>query len=115
LFNPVLKAQKNSNVFIEKYNILETWPHEKADLVIAANILNPGYFTATEMEQALLNLRAALNQSARIVIIDNRPSEKSTIFQFTGGSVRIEKKVNGGTDIEDRALGIFSKVIIPTR
>jgi hypothetical protein len=115
LFNPLLKSQKNGNVFIEKYNILEPWPHEKADLILAANILNPGYFTVTEMELALRNLVAALNQTGRIVIIDNRPSEKSTIYQFTEDNVKIEKKVNGGTDVEGLALEIFSNVILSTR
>jgi len=114
LINPLLKSQNKKNVLIEKHNILETWPHEKADLIIAANILNRGYFTASEIEQALKKLVAALNEAGRIAIIDNRSKEMATIFQFNDGNARIVKKVNGGTEIENLALNIFAKVILPT-
>jgi hypothetical protein len=111
LINPLFKTQNKSNVLIEKHNILETWPHEKADLIIAANILNRGYFTASEIEHALNKLVAALNVAGKIVIIDNRPSERATIFQINEGNVKIVKRVNGGTEIESLAVNIFAKII----
>jgi hypothetical protein len=107
LINPVLQARKEINIFIEKHNILEIWPHGKADLIIAANILNRSYFTTSEIKQALKNMLAALDVSGRIVIIDNRPREKATIFQFVAGNVSVEKRVNGGTEIENLALNSF--------
>jgi hypothetical protein len=114
LINPFLNAQKNSRVFIEKHNILEDWPREKIDLIIAANILNRSYFTTSEIEQALNKLVATLNEAGLIAIIDNRPNEKATIFQFKEGHARIIKKVNGGTEIENLALNIFSRINLPT-
>jgi hypothetical protein len=107
LINPALQARKEINISIEKYNILETWPHEKADLIIAANLLNQAYFTTSEIKQALKNMLAALNGSGRIAIIDNRPIEKATIFRCLDGNVSVEKRVNGGTDIETLALNSF--------
>jgi CheR methyltransferase, SAM binding domain len=110
LINPALKAQINPDVIIERHNILETWPHEKADLIIAGNILNQVYFTASEIEQALKKLLEALNENGFLVIIDNRPNEMATIFQFNDNRVKIIKKINGGTEIENLALNIFSKI-----
>jgi hypothetical protein len=107
LINPVLQARKEINIFIEKHNILETWPHEKADLIIAANLLYLFNFTASEIKQALKNMLAALDGSGRIAIIDNHPNEKSTIFQFIEGNVSVEKRVNGGAEIENLVLNCF--------
>jgi hypothetical protein len=107
LVNPALQVRKEINISIEKYNILENWPLEKADLIIAANILNQSYFTTSEIKQALNNLLAALDGSGRIAIIDNRPAEKATLFRFIDGIVTVEKRVNGGTDIENLVLNSF--------
>jgi hypothetical protein len=107
LINPALQERKESRVSVEKHNLLETWLHGTVDLIIAANILNRGYFTASEINHALKKLAAVLNDSGRIVIVDNRPGEKATIFQFTAGNVRVEKRVNGGTEIETLALNSF--------
>ena len=109
LINPLLISKNNNAILIEKHNILEAWPHEKVDLVIAANILNRGYFTASEIEQALKKLVLALNEGGRIAIIDNRSIEKTTIFQIEGGIAKIVKKINGGTEIESLAVNIFEK------
>jgi hypothetical protein len=107
LINPALQARKEINIFIEKHNILETWPHGKADLIIAANLLNQSYFTTSEIKQALKNMLTALDGSGRIAIIDNRPNEKATIFRFVDENVKVEKRINGGTEIENLALNSF--------
>jgi hypothetical protein len=114
LINPDLLARKDSRVVVAKHNIFDTWPSEKADLIIAANILNRVYFTASELELALKKLLAALKDTGRMVIIDNRPGEKSSFFQFSpAGSVRVEKRVNGGTEIEALALKTFEASLQP--
>ena len=104
LINPGLQACTEINIFIEKHNILKAWPHGKADLIIAANLLYGFYFTKSEIKQALKNMLAALGGSGRIVIIDNHPNEKATILRFVEGNVSVEKRVNGGTEIENLAL-----------
>jgi hypothetical protein len=109
LINSNLTNNHKTNIPICKHSILENWSHDKADLIIAANILNRVYFTTSELELALLKMAAALKNSGRIVIIDNRPEEKSTIFQIDRRNVRVEKRVNGGTEIEDLALKSLEK------
>jgi len=109
LINPILQLRGN-NIIVKKHNILEKWPHEKPELIIAANILNRSYFTPSEIETALKKLVAALELPAMMVIIDNRPVERSTIFQFNQGGFSILKKVNGGTEIESLAIKIFEGI-----
>jgi len=101
LINPIVEKQKDKNIQIKKFNIMDTWKYEKADLIIAANILNRSYFTLSEIELALKKLVTALNPGGRIVIIDNRPKEMATIFLHTNDSFKIEKRINGGTEIEN--------------
>ena len=114
LINPLLKMQTNPAIVIQKHNILDAWPQENVDLIIAANILNRGYFTASEIEQALRKLFAALNDGGIIAIIDNRPAEKATLFQLNDGAANIIKRINGGTEIENLAVNIFSKISPPS-
>lgn len=107
LVNPGVRGHDKSKIVIRKHNIQETWRLEKADLIIAANILNRVYFTANEIQRALKELSSALNENGRIVVIDNRSAEKSTIFQFSEGIVKVEKRINGGTEIENLAMKSF--------
>lgn len=107
LINPTLLSQKETNFLIEKHNILEAWPHEKADLIIAANILNRSYFTASEIKQALINTAIILGGTGRIAIIENRESEQATIFKLSENTIGVEKRVNGGAEIEALVLNSF--------
>jgi hypothetical protein len=108
LINPALKVGRESRITVKKYNVFERWRCDKADLIIAANIFNRVYFTELQIRHALSNLAAALSNNGRIAIIDNRPDEKSTIFQIVDGVARVEKQINGGTDIESLALNGFN-------
>jgi hypothetical protein len=100
LINPVLQARKEINILIEKHNILETWPHEKADLIIAANILNRSRFTTSEIKQALKNMLAALDGSGRIAIIENQRNEKAAIFKLDAGTVSVENESTAGQKLK---------------
>ncbi len=104
LINPELQALVSSKVAICKYNMFEAWNHEKVDLIVAGNILNQCYFSDFEILNVLKNLISALKENGRIVIVDNRPHEKSSIFKFVKGVVKLEKRINGGTDIESLVL-----------
>lgn len=104
LINPALQNYKGNDLLIEKHNILEAWPHGKADLIIAANILNRSYFTTSEIKQALINMVAILNGFGRIAIIENRKNEQATIFKLSAGTISVEKRVNNGTEIEALVL-----------
>ncbi len=110
LINPRLLNLKDRRVVVEKYDMFNVWPFEKVDLIVSANILNRAYFSDSKLEYALKELVAALKADGRITIIDNRDIEKATIFRFfPGSSCQVEKRINGGTEIEDLALKVFTK------
>jgi hypothetical protein len=107
LITPALQ-EGLSNLVVEHYDVFNKWPHEKADLIIAANILNCNYFSSADLRKAVVNLFEALQRSGCLVIIDNRDIEKSTIFRLCGGKVEIEKKINNGSEIESLIMTWFN-------
>jgi hypothetical protein len=100
LVKPALQSLKDDRVTIQKYNMFQPWTHEKADLIVAANILNLCYFTASEIIGVVKGLISALNDKGFIAIIDNRPNEQSSIFSFSDGNLRLEKRISRGSGIE---------------
>ena len=100
LINPRLHAIINENIIIKKYNMFTPWLEEKVDLIIAANILNQIYFTNAEIILAFEILTSFLNENGRIAIVENRKNEQCSIFHFQNGSMRIEKRIALGTEIE---------------
>jgi hypothetical protein len=109
LVNPALASAASEGVRVEPYDMFDQWTHEPVDLVIAANILNRSYFADAEITRALRNLVAALKEGGRLAIVDNRPAEKTTVFQKRGDMLHVEKRVGAGTDIE--ALALESSVL----
>jgi hypothetical protein len=76
--------------------------------VIAANILNRGYFSGVDLDRAIGNLVAALSSGGRLVLIDNRAtsggfdeSERATIFRSSDGALEIEHRIGAGSEVED--------------
>jgi len=108
LITPALQKEGSLNLVVENYDVFNKWPHEKADLIIAANILNHDYFSSTDLRKALTNLIEALQGSGRLVIIENRDFEKSTIFHLSGKIVEIERKINDGAEIESLVMAWFN-------
>jgi hypothetical protein len=99
LVNPELVSRLGDGIRLEQYSIFDPWPFEKADLVIAANILNRSYFSDAKLVEALRNLRAAMKASGRLAVIENRSVEQSTIFRLDGGRFTVEREVETGSDI----------------
>ena len=100
LMNPALLPRAGSDIRLEKYDIFETWPLEKVDLVIAANILNRSYFPDARLRDAVRNLRGALKDSGRLAVIENRPEEQSNVFRLHGDRFVVEHEVGRGSDIK---------------
>lgn len=101
LMNPALLLRVGDDIRLERYNIFELWPFEKADLVIAANILNRGYFSDAELNDALRNLRGAMKESGKLAVIENRSTtEQSNIFCIHNDRFIIENEVGRGSDIK---------------
>jgi len=105
LISPELLSCK-SDVRVERYDVMDDWQLEKADIVIAANILNRAYFADSSISLALRHLRDAMKPGGRLAIIDNRPDERSSIFRSVDGMLVVEDRINGGSDIESLALGL---------
>jgi hypothetical protein len=106
LMNRALLPKLGDDVRLERYDIFEAWPHEKADLVIAANILNRDYFPDSLIADALRNLRAALKENGTLALIENRPAEQSNLFRLEGGRFVVENQVGAGSDIQSLVTGL---------
>jgi SAM-dependent methyltransferase len=106
LMNRALLPKLNADVRLERYNIFEPWPFEKADLVIAANILNRDYFADSRIAEALRNLRAALKEAGRLAVIENRPAEQSNLFRLEHGRFIEENQVGAGSDVKALVTGL---------
>jgi len=100
LMNRALLPKLGDDVRLERYDIFDAWPHEKADLVIAANILNRDYFEDSRLTDALRNLRGALKDGGRLALIENRPAEQSNLFRLEHGRFIVEDQVGAGSDVQ---------------
>lgn len=106
LMNRALLPKLGNDIRLERYDIFKPWPHEKADLVIAANILNRDYFSDARLADALRNLRAAMRPDARLALIENRPAEQSNVFRLEHGRFIAEDQVGPGSDIRALVTGL---------
>jgi len=106
LMNRALLSKLGDDVRLERYDIFEAWPHEKADLVIAANILNRDYFADWRLVDALRNLRGALKDGGRLAVIENRPGEQSNLFRLEHGRFIVENQVGAGSDVRSLVTGL---------
>lgn len=104
LVNPAVKSRRQSDVRVEQYDIFEPWRGDKADLVVAANILNRVYFTEENLARAIRNLVDALCEDGRLAVIQNSGGEKATVFRLLNGRIAPEHSINGGTDIDALVL-----------
>lgn len=106
LMNRALLPKLGNDIRLERYDIFERWPHEKADLVIAANILNRDYFADSRLIDALRNLRGALKDGGRLALVENRPREQSNLLRLEHGRFVIENQVGAGSDVKSLATGL---------
>lgn len=106
LVNRALLPKLGNAVRLEHYSIFDRWPFEKADLVIAANILNRGYFSDTQLVDALKNLKSALKDAGRLAVIENRRMEQSNVFRLVDGRFLVENEVGSGSDIKSLVTGL---------
>lgn len=106
LMNRALLPRLGNDIRLERYNIFEAWPFEKADLVIAANILNRDYFAEPRLADALRNLRGALKDGGRLALIENRPAEQSNLFRLEHGRFIVEDQIGAGSDVKSLVTGL---------
>ncbi|MGH8160842.1 MAG: hypothetical protein ACRESR_01570 [Gammaproteobacteria bacterium] len=106
LMNRALLPRLGDSVHLERYNIFEPWPLEKADLVVAANILNRDYFSDDKLASALRNLRGALKDTGTLAVIENRPAEQANTFRLENGRFIVTDQVGPGSDIRTLVTGL---------
>lgn len=111
MINPDLAAKRGDRIRIEQYSIFDAWEHEKADLVIAANLLNRGYFPDDDLRAGLRNLRNAMHDGAVLAVIENRNTddgsvEQSSIFRRSGNRFVVEAQIGAGSDIHELVTGL---------
>lgn len=105
LINPALKkVKKKVNIF--QYDIFDEWEREKLDVIVAANVLNKTYFSNKQILKAVKMMVSNLNRNGRIVVVDSRTIEKSSIFSLNNNVISIEAEINGGTEIKDLILSL---------
>jgi len=101
------KQQADQRIELMAYNVFEPWLKGKMDIVIAANLLNRAYFSDAQIELALRNCYAALNENGILVIIRNKLTdegdeiEKSTLYKkdtVAGELIKIHE-INEGIEI----------------
>ena len=111
MINPELAAKRGDRIRIEQYSIFDAWAHEKADLVIAANLLNRGYFTDDDLRAGLRNLRDAMHDGAVLAVVENRNTdaasiEQSSVFRRSGSRFLAEARIGAGSDIHELVAGL---------
>ena len=107
LVNPeIIKLkEEKSEIEICCFDIFSSWEKEKADLIVAANILNPTNFSLEQFDIIFSNLNKALKPDSKIVIIDNRGEvETSTGFKFDGNKYEVLFDVGAGAEIKSLFL-----------
>jgi len=107
LINPDVK-KTDGDIVIKNYDIFNKWEYGNVDLILAANVLNRCYFSDECIVKAIGNFVKTLNEGGRLVVVDSREVEKSTIFRVVNCRVEVEKDINGGTEIRDLVLQNFS-------
>ncbi|MCF8033674.1 MAG: hypothetical protein K9K66_05440 [Desulfarculaceae bacterium] len=75
LWQPELAARAGQDQRVEllAHDVFTPWPGPAADLVKAANLLNPEYFSQAQLRRALGHLGRALNQDGLLLVADNEP------------------------------------------
>lgn len=102
LVHPKLTARMaaDQRVTTELFSIFNPWHHGPVDIIKAANVLNKGYFSSTQLLSAIRNLRAALNPGGFLVVTDNREVEKISIFsRESAEELLLVKQINNGSEI----------------
>ena len=109
LISPSVRGRLDSSISIHCHNALNPWPLEKADLIVASNILNRVYFNEDQLRTILRNIKGALQDKGVVALIDNRSIEQSTILTISKQAVSIESRVGPGSDVESLAVSVFSE------
>lgn len=102
-------SRRDPRVVVLRYDVMAPWPHESVDVVKVANVLNRVYFPDQQIAAAVTNLNNALNPGGRLVITDNRASERVSTFRKIKSGLELETTVNGGAGIADLVAKLYNR------
>lgn len=109
LVNPSLVPFMRGGVRIETYDIFEKWRNERVDIVIAANLLNRGYFPDCEIVKGVRNLMDAMNDDGLLVVVKNNGTENASVFRRKGDQFVTEWETERGCPIKDLILDLNAR------
>ena len=106
----LLKSKRANGIAIEKDDIFAPnvpgWIN-RFDAIRAANILNKTYFSPERLRAGFITLKQRLREDGLLIIsrTHERSVNRATIFRLSKGTLRILGRLNGGSEVEDIALG----------
>jgi hypothetical protein len=108
LVNPALaeRAGRDRRIVVREHSMLAPWPEAAPDTVKIANLLNRAYFSDPQMRQALVLIQRALSEGGKLIVTDNRPQERVSVFAKAGGGFALIDRVNGGAEVTELALSV---------
>lgn len=92
---------KDSRIIMKEWDIFNRWDGEKADFIKAANILNKSFFLDEQLIEATKNIKGALKEGGKLLIVENREIEKWSLFEYNDSKLEHLISENGGSEILD--------------
>ena len=96
----LLEISKNDfRIIIKEWDIFNKWNDGKADLIKAANILNRGFFSDAQLKEAINNIKGALKDEGKLLVVENREIEKWSLLEYRNNKFKELMSKNGGSEI----------------
>lgn len=102
LLQPELRdlASRDSRVVLQLHDVFAPWPGPRADLVKAANLLNPDYFSQAQLSLALRHLGRALQPGGLLLLADNETGPEGRLYysllRRVGNALEVVDERHGG-------------------
>lgn len=90
-------ARRDSRISIMPYDVFLPWTDARPDLIKVANLLNPKYFTAEQIKEAVHVQCFNLGNGGRLLLVsEDDDTEKFSVFRKTPDGMRLEHTHAGG-------------------
>jgi hypothetical protein len=108
LVQPELRrlAEDDPRVAICEYDVFQPWTREGVDIVKVANVLNRSYFSDSQIVAAIKNLSQAMKPNGKLLIVDNRKTERVSLLSKQASGLRLEREIHGGANVARLAEGM---------
>lgn len=108
LVQPELRklAESDQRVAICEYDVFQPWTREELDIVKVANLLNRVYFSDGQIVEAIKNLSRAMKPDGKLLVVDNRKTERVSLFSKQTSGLKLEREIHGGANVAHLAEGL---------